>query len=202
MKSCGFCYQRGVQDLLADGKTPHESGFGDPFKGRVISFGAMVEYYPISAKDQSRLHQFCKKVLQAYSSGMHSSRWKFGKEISWSQILRNWKTWTRQKSVLEGSLAPQRGDYFTILVADGTAKLSGGDHEFREPTLRREQPVWSEDLSGELQGEPECPQPTESTDDAEVRNDFWSMEGDFICRHHVEPRVHVYVPQEQSFQSR
>ena len=40
-------------------------------------------------------------------------------------------------------------------VADGTAKLSGRDHEFREPTLWREQPVRSENLSGERQGEPE-----------------------------------------------
>ena len=26
-------------------------------------FGSLVEYYPISAKDQSRIHQFGKKVL-------------------------------------------------------------------------------------------------------------------------------------------
>ena len=96
-------------------------------------------------------------------------------------------------------LKPQRGGYFTFPVPDGTAKLSGRDHEFREPTLRREQFVGSEDLSGELPGEPEGPQPTEPKDDAEARNDFWSMEGDFIYRHHVEPRGHVYVPQEESF---
>ena len=30
---------------------------------RVVPFGAMVEYHPISAKDLSRLHQFGKKVL-------------------------------------------------------------------------------------------------------------------------------------------
>ena len=37
---------------------------------------------------------------------------------------------------------------------DGTAKFSGRDYEFREPTLRREQTVRSEDFSGDLQGEP------------------------------------------------
>ena len=31
--------------------------FGEPFKGPRIPFGAMVEYYPISTRDQSRLHQ-------------------------------------------------------------------------------------------------------------------------------------------------
>ena len=35
-------------------------------------------------------------------------------------------------------------------------------------------------------------------DDAEARNDFWSITGDFICRHHVEPRVKLYVPREET----
>ena len=51
------CYLRDVQDLLADGKTLEERQFGEPFKDPVILFGAMVEYYPISSRGQSRLHQ-------------------------------------------------------------------------------------------------------------------------------------------------
>ena len=45
------------------GKTPCERRFGEPFKGPIIPFGSLVEYYPISAKDQSRIYQFGKKVL-------------------------------------------------------------------------------------------------------------------------------------------
>ena len=30
-------------------------------------------------------------------------------------------------------------------------------------------------------------------------NDFWSMSGNFIYRHHVEPRVKLYSPREESF---
>ena len=56
-------YLRSVKDLLADGKTPYERRFGESFRGPVIPFGAMVECYPISARDQSRNHQFGKKVL-------------------------------------------------------------------------------------------------------------------------------------------
>ena len=69
----------------------------------------------------------------------------------------------------------------------------------REPTLRREQPVRSEDSTGELQGELGESQPTEFTDDAEARADFWSMQGDFTCRHHNEPRVQFLVPKEETF---
>ena len=50
-------------DLLSDGKTPYERRFGKPFKGPIISFGSLVEYHLITAKDQSRIHQFGKKVL-------------------------------------------------------------------------------------------------------------------------------------------
>ena len=34
-----------------------------PFKGPTIPFGSLVEYHTITAKDQSRIHQFGKKVL-------------------------------------------------------------------------------------------------------------------------------------------
>ena len=58
-----FSYLRNVTDLLSDGKTPYERRFGKPFEGPIIPFGSLVEYHPITAKDQSRIHQFGKKVL-------------------------------------------------------------------------------------------------------------------------------------------
>ena len=58
-----YTYLRNVQDLSSDGKTPYNRRFGEPCKGPSIPFGSLVEYYPISAKDQSRIHQFGKKVL-------------------------------------------------------------------------------------------------------------------------------------------
>ena len=61
MECC--CYLRNIQDLLSDGKTPHERRFGVPFNGPVIPFGAMVENHPTPAKDISILHQFGPKVL-------------------------------------------------------------------------------------------------------------------------------------------
>ena len=52
-------------------------------------------------------------------------------------------------------LTPQKGDKSIFTVADGTAKLLGRDHEFRESAQRQEQPEERKDLSGQLQGEPE-----------------------------------------------
>ena len=73
------------------------------------------------------------------------------------------------------------------------------DYEFQEPTLRREFTVRRENLSGESQGDREEFQSEETKDDAEARKDFWSIQGGLIYRHHIEPRVQLYVPQEESF---
>ena len=65
----------------------------------------------------------------------------------------------------------------------------------------RERPIREEchvDFLGESEGSLSPPQ--ESLPDAgEARNDFWSMSGNFIYRHHVEPRVKLYSPREESF---
>ena len=37
--------------------------FGQPFKEPIIPFGSLVEYHPITVKDQSRINQLGKKVL-------------------------------------------------------------------------------------------------------------------------------------------
>ena len=67
-----YTYLRNVTDLLSDGKTPYERRFGQPFKGPIIPFGSLVEYYPITAKDQSRIHQFGKKLLPGLFLGYAS----------------------------------------------------------------------------------------------------------------------------------
>ena len=78
-----YRYLRNVQDLLADGTTPGERRCGEPFTGPIIPFGAMIEYYPISARDQATLHQFGKKVLPGMFLGyIHYMREASGKETS------------------------------------------------------------------------------------------------------------------------
>ena len=75
-----YCYLRNIQDLLSDGKTSYERRFGMPFNGPVTPSGAMVEYHHISAKDQSRLHQFGPKVLPGKFFGYVLYAGESGKE--------------------------------------------------------------------------------------------------------------------------
>ena len=86
-------------------------------------------------------------------------------------------------------------------IADGRIKPLGGDQDLRTSTLIRHRPIQGEshfDFLGESEGS--LPPPHDSFPDAgEAINDFWSMSGNFIYRHHVEPRVKLYSPREESF---
>ena len=64
-----YTHLRNVTDLLSDWKTPYERRFGQPFQGPIIAFCSLVEYHPETAKDQSRIRQFGKKVLPALFLG-------------------------------------------------------------------------------------------------------------------------------------
>ena len=98
-----YTYLRNVTYLLSDGKTPYERRFGQPFKGPIIPFGSLVEYHTITAKDQSRIHQFGKSCLDC-SSDTHCTRGEFGRVTYWLQTLRSWKRWTHRKSTRKDSM--------------------------------------------------------------------------------------------------
>ena len=65
----------------------------------------------------------------------------------------------------------------------------------------RHRPIQGEsniNFLGESEGS--LPQPQDSFPVAgDAMNDFWSMSGNFIYRHHVEPRVKLYSSREESF---
>ena len=94
----------------------------------------------------------------------------------------------------------EKGD-FICPIADGRIKTLGGDQDLRTSILVRQRPIRGEshvDFLGESEGF--LPPPQDSLPDAgEAINDFWSMSGNFIYRHHVEPRVKLYSPREESF---
>ena len=101
----------------------------------------------------------------------------------------------------KGVIFHQRKGEFICPIADGRIKTLGGDQDLRTSTLVRHRPIQGEsniDFLGESEGS--LPPSQDSFPDAsEAINDFWSMSGNFIFRHHVEPRVKNYSPREESF---
>ena len=197
---------RNVTDLLSDGKTPYVRRFGQPFKGPIIPFGSLVEYYPISSKDQSRIHQFGKKVLPGLFLGyaLYAGRiWKGDVLIADLEELETMdasEIYSKRLNAKEVIFPKEKGE-FIFPIADGRIKTLGGDQDLRTSTLIRQRPIRGDshvDFLGESEGS--LPPPQDSFPDAgEAIDDFWSMSGNFIYRHHVEPRVKLYSPREESF---
>ena len=180
--------------------------FGQPFKGPIIPLGSLVECYPISEEDQSRIHQFGKKVLPGlflgyalYAGGI----WKGDAVVADLEELDTMdasEIYSKKTQCKRGDISQKNGK-FTIPIADGRIKTPGEDQELRTSTLVRHRPIQGEssiDFLGELKGS--LPQPQDSLPDAgDAINDFWSMAGNFMCRHHVDTRVKLYSPREESF---
>ena len=95
---------------------------------------------------------------------------------------------------------PKQGEII-FPIADGRIKTSGGDQDLRTCTSIRHGPIQGESHIGFLgESEGSLPPPYDSFPDAgDAINDFWSMSGNFKNRHHVEPRVKLYSPREESF---
>ena len=199
-------YLQNIQALLSDGKTPYDRRFGEPFKGPIIPFGSLVEYYPISAKDQSRIHQFGKKVSPGLFPGYAlygEGIWKgdiLVADIEELETMDASENYSKRLNAQE-VIFPKEHGKFIFPAADGRIKLSGGDQELRTPTLIREHPIRGEGQRDFLrESEGSLPPPQDSFPDAgDAINDFWSMSGSFIYRHHAEPRVKLYSPREESF---
>ena len=183
-----YAYLRNFQDLLSDGKTPYERRFGEPFKEPIIPFGSLVEYYPISAKDQSRIHQFGKKVLlglflgyDLYAEGI----WKgdiMVADIEELETMDASEIYSKKLNAKEVIFPKEKGE-FIFPIADGRIKLRGGDQELRTPTLIRERPMRGEnrfDFLGESEGSLPPPPQDSFPDAGEARNDFWSISGHLL----------------------
>ena len=95
----------------------------NPFNGPVISFGAMVENDPISAKDLSRLHQFGPEVLPGFFLG-----YALNAEGIWTgDIPEADIEELEQMDASENAkklLTPMSGEKFIFPIADVTVKLS------------------------------------------------------------------------------
>ena len=90
---------------------------------------------------------------------------------------------------------------FIFPIADGRIKTSGGDKKLKTSTLygldqfeERVTLTFLENQKGLFHN-----LMTHFRILCEAINDFWSMSGSFIHRHHVEPRVKLYSTREESF---
>ena len=134
------------------------------------------------------------------------TRGEFGRVTNWLQTLRSWKRRTHQKSTQKDSL--RKRWYFPKKMENSFFQSQMDESNFLEEIKTWEHPPWCGhrpirgeshvDFLGESEGS--LPPPHDSFPHAgETINDFWSMSGNFLFRHYVEPRVKLYSPREESF---
>ena len=107
------------------------------------------------------------------------------------------EVYSRKTQCERGDISPK----MDFPATNGRIKLPGGDQDLRTSTLIRDRPIRGEshvDFLGESEGSL-LPPHDWFPDAGEAINDFWSISGNFIYRHHVEPRVKLYSPREEPF---
>ena len=184
-----YCYLRNILDFLSDGKK------GMPFGGpsnTVWSSGRMSPYFlrktildsnQFWSKSLARfLHRLCiVRGRNLERRQLRSSDIEELEEIDASEP-------PRPEAQCKGSV--NADEKMTIFILPG--------RRWNSQNPWREIDVW-----GPIhfkQGSSLNPLQDDLTrDDAEAQNDFWSVTGYFIFRLHVEPRVNLYMPKDESF---
>ena len=148
------------QDLLADGKTPCERRFGYFFLRTTYSIWCTGRIPPKFRERQSwnssiRKESITRNLLwTCFDRGRNWRGDILITDIEELEKLDASEIFPRRLNAKEVLITHEDGE-FVFPVADGSAKLSEGDYEFQESTLRREPTVRRKNLSGESQGDRE-----------------------------------------------
>ena len=130
------------------GKHRMKGDLKNRFKGPILPFGSLVKYHPVSTKDQSRIHKFCKTVLSdifigyvLYAEGMWMDRKHYGCG-SWGAG----KSWTHQKCTRKDSMRKRWQRLKVVKNSYSQSQMEqwsflGGDQELRTSTLIRDHPI-------------------------------------------------------------
>ena len=202
-----YTHLRNVQDLLSDGKLHTRDVLGNHLNDRSFRLVHWLSITLLLRKTSQESINLERKFYLDCSLDTLCIREKFGRVPYWLQILRSWRRWTHRESIQKDSMqkrsnfSQRKRKLYCFQSQMDESNFSGGDQALRTPTLIREHPIRGEghvDFLGESEGS--LPPPQDSLPDAgEAINYFWSMSGNFTYRHHVEPRVKLYSPREESF---
>ena len=217
-----YCFLRCVHDQLNAGSdsssTAFELRFGHQFKGPIIPFGAQIEYKPSQQSDIFRLHQFGKKMLPGIFMGyvQHAGGgWTGDLLVSdWEQIENAKRTsdiHVKRFKAEEVVIIIKQNQY-CFPITTGNLRVPG---ETNKQLIRRvsssTQNKNKEQLPGAIHGEPEAADaeeaeearssPSSHIDEPHHQvapEDYWTMKGDLLVRHHLQPRKELFVPEESN----
>ena len=213
-----YCFLRCVHDQLNAGgdssQTAFERRFGHQFKGPIIPFGAQIEYKPSQQSDIMRLHQFGKKMLSGIFIGyvQHAGGGWTGDLtiVDWQQVEQattNSDIYTKRFKAEEVEVVFKQ-DAYCFPIAEGDLRLPD---DTEESLIRRVGHSVYHKNKKKLHGPTHGDSAAASTDDAEparsstssstgepsdrraIPEDYWTMRGDLLIRHHLQLRTELFV---------
>ena len=169
-----------LSKTLSDGATPHERRFGKPLWANKNFFwtdgGIIIRFLRKARQDSTSLAKRSYQASSLVGCYMPGGIWK-----------------TRHYS------HGRRGAGTVKRVRNPCSVKLAGRAQLRTSTLTQEHPARGEEHHDVFQGEVGGSLPSDQqTDDTEARFGLWSISGSHIYRHHVQPRVKLYVPEEGS----
>lgn len=209
-----YTYLRNISDITAHGTRPYQKRFGIPFTGKRIPFGAAIGYLNLGNNI---------KVVRGHPFGSKTFRGIFNVYVlrtggSWSGdfYVIHQSTLHHADSLYSVPILRVKDiivlEYFTFPAASGICKQpedkrdifsleQAPDGSFFEPAIRDADDlnVLSDIDDEELFGDTESDAESGGSRPREwgpilPKRDFRSMDGDFLTRHHVIPRYHMYMP--------
>ena len=140
-------------------------------KDRQFPFGAVVDYFPISARDQARQQIVARKSYQFFFSRIRIDRgMNLERRYSDCRRRRIGKFGIHRKSI------PEDGMQKKVLITQRKGKFGRWYNKIvEEETTNSKNPLQygrRENFSGHSPGEAEMSPPTDSRDDIEARRDL------------------------------
>ena len=177
--------------------------FENHSKDQYFLYGAMVEYHPISARDQSRIHQVGKNVLPGIFLGYELDAGRIWKgDILVADLKRLGKVgrirYLSSKNQRVSSIDYSKRRWIHIPNSRWCSKICQRD--LRIPRKHCKTRIDRK----ECRFQPRTWRWTGRVATDRVnrwrwsRPDFWSIQGEFIYRPHNEPRVQVCVPKKEN----
>ena len=188
------------------GRRPMKDVLDNHLKDLLFHLVYWLSITPLLRRTSQESINLERKSYLDCSSDMLCTREEFGRVTYWLQTLRSWRRWTHRKSSQSDSMwkrwyfPKKKENSFFRSRMDKSNPLEEikiweylpwyGSDQFKEKVKF----ILLENQRGLFH-----PPHDSFLDAVEAINDFWSMSGNFIYRHHVEPKVKLYSSREESF---
>ena len=206
-----FCFLRCVVDKLDNGQTAYFNRFGVDYSGPAIPFGALVEYFPKNAKDETKVHPMGNQRLPAIfveykqQAGCGWKNHELGiidcQDLNDAPYITSLRDSIKVFHADEIIVPYHNGDfYFPLVEGDYNQphlpKAEAKSTNYTKKIKEKQDLKIKQDKEAEEKELLEAKAP--ESDVPSITKDFWTCTNEVITIHHRTPRTKLFVPTEEN----